>query len=53
MKITIEYYGKTITMEVDDGITSTEAISNFGGMLVAAGYYQESIKESLIELANE
>lgn len=53
MKITIEYYGKTLFVEIPDGSTSTETLNDMANLLVVAGYHQDSINESLKELADE
>lgn len=53
MKITLEYYGKTSFIEIPDGSTSTEVLNDMANLLVVAGYYPESINESLKELADE
>jgi hypothetical protein len=53
MKITIEYYGKTMFVEIPDGSTSTDVLDHMTNLLVVAGYHQNSINESLKELLDE
>ncbi len=53
MKITIEYYGKTMFVEIPDDSTSTEVLNDMANLLVVAGYQPISINESLKELSDE
>jgi hypothetical protein len=53
MKITIEYYGKTMSIDIPDGSTSTDVLEHMTNLLVLAGYHPNSINESLRELADE
>lgn len=52
--IAIKEYDKTVTVEFDkDDVTSDEVIETMVDALVSIGYHQESIKRSIIELAEE
>jgi hypothetical protein len=53
MKITVEYYGKTVFIEIPDASSSTDVLDDFSNLLVVIGYQPISINESLKELANE
>ena len=53
MKISFDYYDLKMTLEDRDDLTSTELLNLFIRSMTMLGYYQESIKKSIIELAEE
>ena len=53
MKISFDYYNLKMTLEDRDDLTSTELLNLFIRSMTMLGYYQESIKKSIIELAEE
>lgn len=53
MKITVEYYGKVMFVEIPDGSSSTDVLNDMANLLVVMGYHPSSIDESLKELADE
>lgn len=53
MKISFDYYDLKITLEDRDDLTSTELLDLFIKSMTMLGYHQESIKRSVLELAEE
>ena len=53
MKISFDYYDLKMTLEDRDDLTSTELLDLFIKSMTMLGYHQESIKRSILELAEE
>lgn len=53
MKISFDYMGLKMTLEDRDDLTSTELLDLFIKSMIMLGYHQESIKTSIIELAEK
>ena len=53
MKIRIDYYDLGLTVERPDDITSDDLLQDFVNTMIMMGYHPESIKRSVIELAEE
>ena len=53
MKIRIDYYDLGLTVERPDDITSDDLLQDFVNVMIMMGYHPESIKRSVIELAEE
>lgn len=53
MKISFDYYDLKMTLEDRDDLTSTELLDLFIKSMTMLGYHQESIKRSVLELAEE
>ena len=53
MKISFDYYDLKMTLEDRDDLTSTELLNLFVKSMTVLGYHQESIKRSILELAEE
>lgn len=53
MKISFDYYDLKITLEDRDDLTSTELLNLFIKCMIMLDYHQESIKTSILELAEE
>lgn len=53
MKIRIDYYDLGLTIERPDDITSNDLLQDFVNTMIMMGYHPESIKRSVIELADE
>ena len=53
MKISFDYYDLKMTLEDRDDLTSTELLNLFIKSMTMLGYRQESIKRSILELAEE
>lgn len=53
MKISFDYYNLKMTLEDRDDLTSTELLDLLVRSMTMLGYHQESIKRSIIELAEE
>ena len=53
MKIRIDYYDLGLTVERPDDITSDDLLQDFVNTMIMMGYHSESIKRSVIELAEE
>ena len=51
MKIRIDYYDLGLTVERPDDITSDDLLQDFVNVMIMMGYHPESIKRSVIELA--
>ena len=53
MKISFDYYNLKMTLEDRDDLTSTELLDLLVKSMTVLGYHQESIKRSILELAEE
>ena len=53
MKIKIDYYDLGLTVERPDDISSDDLLQDFVNAMVMMGYHPDSIKRSIIELAEE
>ena len=53
MKIKIDYYDLGLTVERPDDITSDDLLQDFVNTMIMMGYHPESVKRSVIELAEE
>ena len=53
MKIKIDYYDLGLTVERPDDITTDDLLQDFVNIMIMMGYHPESIKRSIIELAEE
>jgi hypothetical protein len=53
MKISFDYYNLKMTLEDRDDLTSTELLDLLIKSMLMLGYQQESIKRSILELAEE
>ena len=53
MKISFDYYNLKMTLEDRDDLTSTELLDLLMKSMIMLGYHQESIKRSILELAEE
>jgi hypothetical protein len=53
MKISFDYYDLKMTLEDRDDLTSTELLDLLIKSMLMLGYQQESIKRSILELAEE
>jgi hypothetical protein len=53
MKISFDYYDLKMTLEDRDDLTSTELLDLLIKSMLMLGYQQESIKKSILELAEE
>lgn len=53
MKISFDYYDLKIILENRDDLTSTELLDLLIKSMTMLGYHQESIKRSILELAEE
>lgn len=53
MKISFDYYDLKMTLEDRDDLTSTELLDLFIKSMTMLGYHQESIKRSILKLAEE
>lgn len=53
MKISFDYYNLKMTLEDRDDLTSTELLNLLIKSMIMLGYHQESIKRSILELAEE
>lgn len=53
MKIRIDYYDLGLTVERPDDISSGDLLQDFVNTMIMMGYHPESIKRSVIELAEE
>ena len=53
MKISFDYYNLKMTLEDRDDLTSTELLDLLIKSMTMLGYHQESIKRSILELAEE
>ena len=53
MKIRIDYYDLGLTVERPDDITSDDLLQDFVNTMIMMGYHPESVKRSVIELAEE
>lgn len=53
MKISFDYYDLKMTLEDRDDLTSTELLDLLIKSMTMLGYHQESIKRSILELAEE
>ena len=54
MKLQLETYGKKYTVETDyDDITADEYFEMFKGILVQASFMEQTINDTIIELADQ
>ena len=53
MKISFDYYDLKMTLEARDDLTSTELLDLLIKSMIMLGNHQESIKRSILELAEE
>lgn len=53
MKISFDYYNLKMTLEDRDDLTSTELLNLLIKSMIMLSYHQESIKRSILELAEE
>lgn len=53
MKIKIDYYDLGLTVERPDDITTDDLLQDFINSMIMMGYHPDSIKRSIIELAEE
>lgn len=53
MKISFDYYNLKMTLEDRDDLTSTELLNLLIKSMTMLGYHQNSIKRSILELAEE
>lgn len=53
MKISFDYYDLKMTLEGRNDLTSTELLDLLIKSMILLGYHQESIKRSILELAEE
>ena len=53
MKIKIDYYDLGLTIERPDDISSDDLLQDFANAMIMMGYHPESVKRSIIELAEE
>lgn len=53
MKIKIDYYDLGLTVERPDDFSCDELLEDFTRIMLMMGYHPDSIKTSIIELAEE
>ena len=53
MKIKIDYYDLGLTVERPDDFPCAELLEDFTKIMLMMGYHPDSIKRSIIELAEE
>ena len=52
MKIRIDYYDLGLTIEQPDDLSTDELLEIFTKAMVMMGYHPDSVKDSIIDLAN-
>ena len=53
MKIRVDYYDLDFTVERPDDLSCAELLEDFTKIMIMMGYHPDSIKRSIIELAEE